>query len=110
MVTVLAFSLALAIGRTLVIAQSLPSVALYYSTIQASSYNTTGDFHVYKNVRFAAPPVGLLRFQKPQPPLTETSVNDGSVGGNCDTQEDCLFLDIYVPASAQAGSNLSVVV
>jgi hypothetical protein len=100
----------LAINPISVLAQSLPSVELYYSTIQANSYNATGDFYVYKNVRFAAPPVGSLRFQKPQPPLTETTINDGAIGGNCYTQEDCLFLDIYVPASAQAGSNLSVVV
>jgi len=94
----------------LVVAQSLPTVTLEYSTIQANSYNATGDFYVYSNVRFAAPPVGSLRFQQPQPPLQETTVNDGSVTGNCFTQEDCLFLDIYVPASAQAGSNLSVIV
>jgi carboxylesterase type B len=91
-------------------AQSLPTVQLVYSTVQANSYNATGDFYVYKNVRFAAPPVGSLRFQQPQQPLLETSVNNGTVGGNCYTQEDCLFLDIYVPASAQAGSNLSVIV
>ena len=89
--------------------EALPTVTLEYSTIQANSYNATGDFYVYANVRFAAPPVGSLRFQEPQPPLQETTINDGSVTGNCFTQEDCLFLDIYVPASAQAGSNLSVV-
>lgn len=88
----------------------MPTVTLEYSTLQAAIYNETGDFYVYKNVRFAAPPVGNLRFQPPQPPLQETTVNNGSVAGNCSTAEDCLFLDIYVPASAHAGSNLSVVV
>ena len=102
------FSIAV-IACAFVAGQTLPTVTLEYSTIQANSYNATGDFYVYKNVRFAAPPVGSLRFQEPQPPLQETTVNNGSVGGTCFTQEDCLFLDIYVPASAQAGSSLSVV-
>jgi carboxylesterase type B len=102
-------SIALVAGSGRVVGQTLPTVTLEYSTIRANSYNATGDFYVYKNIRFAAPPVGSLRFQEPQPPLPETAVNDGSDRGACGTQEDCLFLDVYVPASAQAGSNLSVV-
>jgi len=88
----------------------LPIITLPYCQVQAAVFNETGDFYVFQNVRFAAPPTGSLRFQEPQPPLLETTVNDGSVTGNCSTQEDCLFLDIYVPATAQAGSNFSVVV
>jgi carboxylesterase type B len=53
-------------------------VSLYYSTIEANSYNATGDFYVYKNVRYAAPPVGSLRFQQlPQAPLQEIVINTG---------------------------------
>jgi carboxylesterase type B len=100
---------ALVLAVVSVSSQNLPIVQLEYTTIQANSYNATGDFYVYKNIRYAAPPVGSLRFQAPQSPYFESTINNGSVGGNCSTSEDCLFLDIYVPASAQAGSNLSVV-
>ena len=71
-----------------VVMAQMPTVTLEYATIQAAVYNETGDFYVYKNVRFAAPPVGNLRFQPRQPPLVETEANNGSAAGNCSTQED----------------------
>lgn len=110
MVQLFTLLVGLLVSAGLVRGQSLPFVQLAYSTIQAISYNATGDFYLYKNIRYAAPPLGSLRFQEPQPPYLETTVNNGSIGGNRYTQEDCLCLDIYVPASVVAGSNLSVVV
>ncbi|KAL3475722.1 Carboxylesterase [Aspergillus californicus] len=80
-----------------------------------SQYNETGNYYLYSNIRYAAPPVGDLRWAKPQTPRA----SDPSVDPNADmtcTQvtpnwwnitgfpagftggvEDCLFLDIYVP-------------
>ena len=110
--------------------------------------------YVFKNIRFAAPPLGARRFAQPQPPLDETAagVQTGAVGNMCvqivpqytydlsknatssggstgavgkffgglfagvapmlfHGDEDCLFLDLYVPGSAArepAGKRLPV--
>ena len=39
--------------------------------------------YLFKNIRFAAPPVGDLRWAKPAPPAKETTVQDGSYGPIC---------------------------
>jgi len=58
-------------------------------------------------IPFAAPPVGKLRFQRPQPPQTWSSVRQcvepaascpQYLVGNLELgHEDCLYLDIYLP-------------
>ncbi len=108
------------------------------------------QLYTFKNIRFAAPPTGDLRFSKPAPPVVDTSVvNDGSYGPQCpqsfslkgfnlignrndlpiggavnqflggiplplsaEADEDCLFLDVYVPGKALRGEkkDLAVVV
>ncbi|WVQ73866.1 hypothetical protein IAR50_003447 [Cryptococcus sp. DSM 104548] len=79
-----------------------PQVALNYSTVQAYETGTTsaGNYYVFKNIRYAAPPVGDLRWAAPQDPVQETAVNNGTTGNTCSDAEDCLFLDVYVPESA----------
>lgn len=59
---------------------SLPIVDLGYVQQQATEYNTTSGLCIYKNVRYARPPLGELRFRKPEPPLEEPAgtVSDGS--------------------------------
>ncbi|HEY6817509.1 MAG TPA: carboxylesterase family protein [Croceibacterium sp.] len=86
---------------------------------------------VFKNIPFAAPPVGQLRFAQPQAPVAWEGVRDGSKYGNVcmqnpaptrfppngatDTEnftgmsEDCLNLNIWTPAK-QAGEKLPVMV
>ncbi|KAL8637666.1 MAG: hypothetical protein Q9228_005088, partial [Teloschistes exilis] len=117
-------------------AGQLPTLTLPYATYRAASYNPNGDIYVFKNIRFAAPPVGNLRWAKPAPPNPESSIQDGSYGPICvqapiqgpqltgpgssspigqalnqflggipipsfkAASEDCLFLDVYVPAKA----------
>ncbi|KAG8533899.1 uncharacterized protein KY384_001640 [Bacidia gigantensis] len=61
----------------------LPLLTLPYGTYRASSYNPNGDIYTFKNIRFAAPPVGPLRWAKPAPPAQETGVQDGSYGPIC---------------------------
>lgn len=82
--------------------------------------------YVFKNVRFAAPPLGQLRWAKPAPPLKTDAVQDGKEGRSCTQSssrvipgagasanppgEDCLFLDVTVPGKAikTAGAKLPV--
>lgn len=47
---------------------SLPVVDLGYERQQATSFNQTGDFYNFANIRYAAPPTGDLRFRAPQKP------------------------------------------
>ncbi|KAI5861375.1 alpha/beta-hydrolase [Durotheca rogersii] len=63
----------------------LPVIDLPYASYRAVRYDDDNDIYVFKNIRFAAPPVGDLRWAKPAPPLNETSkgVQDGSFGNEC---------------------------
>ncbi|KAL9578394.1 MAG: hypothetical protein Q9212_005744 [Teloschistes hypoglaucus] len=123
-------------------AGQLPTLSLPYATYRAASYNPNGDIYVFKNIRFAAPPVGNLRWAKPALPTPESSIQDGSYGPICvqapikgpqlsgpgasspigqalnqflagipipsfkAASEDCLFLDVYVPAKAVENPSL----
>lgn len=64
--------------------------------------------------RFAQAPVGDLRFAKPQWPLDETTINEGTLADQsvaCSSEEDCLFMDVWVPANASASkTSLPVVI
>ncbi|KAH0267037.1 hypothetical protein KCU71_g19646, partial [Aureobasidium melanogenum] len=46
----------------------LPIVDLGYARQQASAFNVTGGYYNFSNIRYAAPPVGDLRFAAPQAP------------------------------------------
>ena len=50
------------------IAAKLPVVDLGYELHRATLYNQSGQFYNFSNIRYAAPPVGNLRFRAPQPP------------------------------------------
>lgn len=58
----------------------LPIVDLGYVRQQATEYNASTGLYIYRNVRYARPPVGEFRFRKPQPPLQEPAgtVSNGS--------------------------------
>ncbi|EAT78135.1 hypothetical protein SNOG_14595 [Parastagonospora nodorum SN15] len=57
----------------------LPEVDLGYEIYRAASFNSTGNFYNFSNIRYAAPPVGNLRFAPPQAPAENRSaVNTGS--------------------------------
>ncbi|KAL4928890.1 Alpha/Beta hydrolase protein [Aspergillus undulatus] len=74
------------LGVTLDQAHCLPHLRLPYGTWQAHHYNEEADVYTYRNIRYAAAPVGELRWRKPAPP-------DAITG-------HCLFLDVYVPGRA----------
>ncbi|XP_042556595.1 pyrethroid hydrolase Ces2e-like isoform X2 [Dipodomys spectabilis] len=87
--------------------------------------------HTFLGIPFAKPPVGPLRFAPPEQPESWSGVRDAtSYPAMClqnldmmnigemsslttlpiPMSEDCLYLNIYSPASAQEGSNLPVMV
>ena len=68
---------------------------------------TEGDLLVFRGVRYAAPPVGDLRFKAPQPPAAFAGVRNAlDFGSNCTQlagagtvgQEDCLYLNVWAHA------------
>ncbi|KAH0541691.1 hypothetical protein FGG08_003854 [Glutinoglossum americanum] len=63
----------------------LPIVDLGYALHKASSFNSTGNYFTFSNIRYAAPPIGELRFAAPIPPENNRSagVQDGSYGPMC---------------------------
>jgi carboxylesterase type B len=59
------------------------TLTLPYGTWKAQSYDLINDIYFFQDVRFAAPPVGNLRFAKPAPPQTVYGVQSGSGGKVC---------------------------
>lgn len=70
-------------------------------------------------IRYAAPPIGELRFAAPQDPLPEEGIQMADQHGliclstpgdpnSTTTSEDCLFLDAYAPSAANTSSKLPV--
>ena len=82
----------------------------------------------FKGIPFAAPPVGDLRWRPPQPAAPWTGVRQAAeFGADCMQgrfgpppapgapparvpSEDCLFLNVWRPASATSGAKLPVMV
>ncbi|CRL22538.1 Acetylcholinesterase, insect [Penicillium camemberti] len=106
-------------GLAAFVQPSSPVVDLGYATYQGY-YNNTYELNIFKGIRYAAPPVGKLRWQAPQaPPVNRTSIQPAteqpplcpqsgaaklperygfnSAPGN----EDCLFLNLYAPPGAK---------
>ncbi|KAK8223249.1 carboxylesterase family protein-like protein [Phyllosticta capitalensis] len=62
----------------------LPVVDLGYELYQANSFNRERAFYNFSNVRYAAPPLGELRFKAPEYPAFDRSfVRTGSEGKIC---------------------------
>ncbi|KAF9881689.1 acetylcholinesterase [Colletotrichum karsti] len=77
--TILLASFALQTG-----ASKLPVVHLDYAAYQANSLNESGGYYNFSNIRYAAPPIGDLRFRLPvEPTGRQCRVDDGSVGRVC---------------------------
>lgn len=79
--------------------ETLPTIDLDYSTVQAVSGNSS-TYYKYQNIRFAKPPVGELRFASPEWPEVDNVTNTGTLAEadvDCKSTEDCLFVDVYAP-------------
>ncbi|KAI0854069.1 Alpha/Beta hydrolase protein [Daldinia vernicosa] len=100
-----------------------PTVDLGYATYQGY-YNDTYDLNIWKSIRYAAAPIGKLRWQAPQLPVwNNTQVTPavkqpplypqtGAYGipeaygfNSGPGDEDCLYLNVYATPNA---SNLPV--
>ena len=77
-----------------------------------------GNTSCFLNIPFAKPPVGDLRWRKPQPANGWSGIRDASVFGPQCVQpsagglqsEDCLQLNVFKPTAATPSSRLPVMV
>jgi para-nitrobenzyl esterase len=96
----------------LVAANALPARGADAPTVRVTGGVVGGaladDVRVFKNIPFAAPPVGPLRWKAPAPVVPWTGVRDGTAFGPECVQpgppggpaqsEDCLTLNVWAPA------------
>ncbi|KAI1122656.1 carboxylesterase family protein [Nemania abortiva] len=98
------------------LAQATPSpvVDLGYAKYQGF-YDPTYDQNIFRGIRYAAPPVGELRWQMPQPPAVNRTVvlsaenyapqcpqspnSPNAPPASPSGDEDCLFLNVVAPAN-----------
>src|SRR5690242_16050791 len=84
-------------------------VATADGAVRGKAVAATDEF---LGIPYAAPPVGALRWQPPQPPKPWTGVRAAasfaphcpqppSVFGAASTSEDCLYLNVFTPAGTQ---------
>ncbi|KAG9684700.1 carboxylesterase family protein-like protein, partial [Aureobasidium melanogenum] len=89
----------------------LPIVDLGYARQQASSYNSSGGYYNFSNIRYAAPPIGDLRFSAPQAPtVNRTHVQIGSVARICPQaipEWEAIALQ-FLPAYLQGHTNFTM--
>ena len=97
-----------------------------YGPVRGIAPGLTGDrTRAWKGIRYAAPPVGGLRFRVPEPPQRWTEVADATRFGPVCPQpsfanfridlgaapsEDCLRLNVWAPADAEPGDRKPVMV
>ena len=94
-----------------------PTVATTTGTFTAVPSPSFAGVNVFYGIRYAAPPEGSLRWTPPQapvpPPGTVVAATPGAAcpqpgGSSTITAEDCLFLNVFVPAGATPTSRLPV--
>ncbi|KAI0836002.1 alpha/beta-hydrolase [Hypoxylon sp. FL0890] len=84
-----------------------------------TGYSTPNDITQWLGMRYAAPPVGNLRFAPPQDPPCNWTIQEANQHGavclatdsdppSSGTAEDCLFIDVYAPSNATQNSKLPV--
>jgi para-nitrobenzyl esterase len=82
---------------------------------------SSGPVDEFLGIPYAAPPVGALRWQPPQPVADWPGVRDATQFaphctqpatpfGQASTSEDCLFLNVFTPRQGEAGGHHPVMV
>ncbi|XP_076454035.1 carboxylesterase 1C-like isoform X2 [Babylonia areolata] len=106
--------------------RAVPLIHTPWGALQGISVKGDGGrmMNAYLGIPYALPPVGDLRFEKPQP---HPGPREGEVfmadqvkpackqpkaliGESRETSEDCLILDIYVPADEKADGPYAVMI
>jgi para-nitrobenzyl esterase len=97
-------------------------VTIDSGTLQGTTAN---DVISFKGIPFAAPPLGARRWKPPQPVTKWEGVRDAATyGADCMQEpfpgdaaplgvtpnEDCLYLNVWLPAKAELGKKLPVMV
>ena len=93
--------------------EELPTICLQNGACYQGSWldSLSSSYASFQGIRFAQPPIGKLRFKSPEPFIDQDGIYDVSQESNitCPNysakednlaakgQEDCLFLNIYVP-------------
>ncbi|KAL2216662.1 putative carboxylesterase [Thermoascus aurantiacus ATCC 26904] len=81
-------------------------VDLGYATYRGE-YNEKTGLNTWLGIRYAEPPLGNLRWQRPVPPRTRSKGSEVVNANSYPKIEDCLFLNVYAPPNA---TNLPVFV
>lgn len=85
---------------------AIASIALAQTVdLGYAKYSVTKDYinvNLWSNIRYAAPPIGSLRFAPPAAPLTEDAVNDGSIGYTCRKDSHLQTIDCSTFSSSSA--------
>jgi len=99
-------------------AAGVPRVLVREGALQGT---TVGNMDAFVGIPYAAPPVGSLRWEPPQPPKSWQGVRPAltfaphcpqlpSPFGRGSRSEDCLYLNVFVPHGAKPGAHLPVMV
>jgi para-nitrobenzyl esterase len=107
-----ASALLIAAATVLVAALDLASNSTLIMTEQGPVRGAReGEVLVWRGIPYATPPIRERRWRRPEPPALHTGVLEtttfrsicAQAGGNVGS-EDCLYLNVYVPASARGRS------